>query len=100
MERWVEEVLRNLTMDELPEGYQAVARIVGIENAVRLSDELGGLNYYFPQAEKMLRTKRNELINKEFNGANHKELAYKYRLSEVQIREIVARPKHHQDNLF
>jgi Mor family transcriptional regulator len=100
MERWVEQILNTLTIEELPEGYQAVARIVGIENAVRLSDELGGLNYYFPQAEKMLRIKRNELINKEFTGANHKELAQKYRLSEVQIREIVARPKHHQDNLF
>lgn len=100
MEQWVEQILTSLTIEELPEGYQAVARIVGIKNAIKLSDELGGLNYYFPQAEKMLRTKRNELIRKEFTGANHKELAYKYRLSEVQIREIVARPKHHQDNLF
>lgn len=96
MERWVEQILADLTIEDLPEGYQAVARIVGIQNAIRLSDELGGLNYYFPKAEKMLRAKRNELIRKEFTGANHKELAQKYRLSEVQIREIVAKSKHRQ----
>lgn len=100
MERWIEQILNDVTIDELPEGYQAVARVIGVENAIRLSDELGGLNYYFPQAEKMLRAKRNELINREFNGSNHKELAQKYRLSEVQIREIVARPKQYQDSLF
>ena len=100
MEQWIKQILDNVTIEELPEGYQAVARIVGVENAIKLSDELGGLNYYFPQAEKMLRNKRNELMNKEFNGANYKELAQKYRLSEVQIREIVSRPKHRQDSLF
>lgn len=100
MEQWVEHILADLTMEDLPEAYQAVARTVGIENAVRLSADLGGLNYYFPQLDKMLREKRNALIRREFSGTNHKELARRYRLSEVQIREIVARPKHQQPGLF
>lgn len=100
MENWIEQILPHVTVEELPESYQAVAQIIGIQNAIRLSDALGGLNYYFPQAEKMLRAKRNELIRGEFTGSNYKELAQKYRLSEIQIREIVAKPKHQQEGLF
>jgi Mor family transcriptional regulator len=100
MDEWIFRIIPDLAIDDLPESYQEVARIVGVENAVKLSDHLGGLNYYFPQAEKMLRAKRNELIRREFNGVNYKELAQKYRLSEIQIREITAKPKHDQPKLF
>lgn len=100
MDDWIARILPELTLADLPESYQEVARIVGIDGAVRLSDHLGGLNYYFPQAEKMLRAKRNALIRAEFNGINYKELAQKYRLSEIQIREITAKPKHDQPKLF
>lgn len=99
-ESWLDRVIPSLVMDDLPESYQGVARVVGIENAVRLAEHLGGLNFYFPQADKMLRAKRNELIRKEFNGVNYKDLAQKYHLSEIQIREITARPKHDQPKLF
>lgn len=103
LEQWIEQVLDSLTIEDLPEGYQAVARVVGIKNAVRLSAELGGLNYYFPQAEKMLRSKRDGLIRAELRmGANYRDVAKKYHLSEVQIREIEAkgRLRHDQLKLF
>jgi Mor family transcriptional regulator len=93
VESWIVEIMDRITLEDLPESYRDVAGAVGIESAIRLSDAIGGVNYYFPKAERMLREKRNEIIRAEFDGANHRALVKKYRLSETQIREIVDRPK-------
>jgi len=92
-EKWVSRIIDRLTMDDLPESYRDIAAIIGVENAVKLSGLLGGLAYYFPQLDKMLIKKRDELIRSEFTGANHKPLAMKYGLSEVWIREIVQKSR-------
>jgi Mor family transcriptional regulator len=92
MDRWISEILDRIGVEDLPESYRDVAMIIGVENTIKLSGVLGGLAYYFPQLDKALIKKRDELIRSEFNGANHKPLAKKYGLSEVWIREIVQRP--------
>ncbi len=74
---------------DLPEIYQEIARIVGVDNAVRLSEYLGGMHLYFPKIEKLLRDKRDAAIREEFTGFNHRALAHKYGLSEKWIRAIV-----------
>jgi len=90
-EKWMSRIIDRISMKDLPESYRDIAAIIGVENAVKLSGLLGGLAYYFPQLDKMLIKKRDELIRGEFTGANHKPLAMKYGLSEVWIREIVQR---------
>ena len=92
-ERWMSKIVDRIVVEDLPESYRDIAMIIGVENAVKLSGLLGGLAYYFPQLDKMLRKKRDELIRSEFTGANHKPLAVKYGLSEVWIRTIVQRPR-------
>ncbi len=89
METWVQKMITHITIDDLPESYQEIARIIGVESAVKLSEALGGLAYYFPQLEGILRKKRDECIKREFTGDNHRELAKKYDLTERWIREIV-----------
>jgi Mor family transcriptional regulator len=91
MKKWMTHIVDQITLDDLPESYRDVALIVGVDNALRLSDTLGGLSYYFQQLDKVLIPKRDSLIRSEFTGANHKPLARKYGLSEVWIREIVQR---------
>jgi hypothetical protein len=100
MEKWIVSIMDQLTVEDLPESYRDVALVVGVENAVKLSDTLGGLAYYFQQLDKVLIRKRDELIRDEFTGANHKPLAKKYGLSEVWIREIVRRPKRVRPSLM
>jgi Mor family transcriptional regulator len=89
MKRWMTNIIEQITVEDLPESYRDVALVVGVENAIKLSDTLGGLAYYFQQLDKVLIGKRDALIKSEFTGANHKPLARKYGLSEVWIREIV-----------
>ena len=91
MEKWVMSIMDQISVEDLPESYRDVAMVIGVENAVRLSDTLGGLAYYFQQLDKVLIRKRDDLIRSEFTGANHKPLARKYGLSEAWIREIVQR---------
>jgi len=101
MDEWISRILPELTIDDLPESYREVARLIGVENAVRLSEHLGGLVFYFPQLDGMLRKKRDARIKKEFNGANHKDLARKYGLTERWIREIVDnKPTYDQPSFF
>ncbi len=101
MDPWVYTIMRTISVDDLPEGYRQVASIVGVENALKLSEHLGGLPYYFPQLDGLLRKKRDEAIRHEFTGSNYRDLAKKYRLTERWIREIVDNsPTHNQSPLF
>ncbi len=93
MKKWITKIMDQVTVEDLPESYRDVAMVVGVENAIKLSDALGGLAYYFQQLDKVLLKKRDEMIRNEFTGANHKPLAKEYGLSEVWIREIVQRSR-------
>lgn len=87
------EWVKDIKIEELPQAYQEVAGIVGVEAAVKLSSSLGGLPFYFPKIEGLIEQKRNEMIRKEFNGSNYRDLAKKYKLTEVWIRQIVDHKK-------
>ncbi len=89
MNEWIETIISEITIEDLPESYREVALAIGVENAVKLSSVVGGLGYYFPQLEGILRKKRDECIRREFNGTNHRELAKRYNLTERWVREIV-----------
>jgi len=88
---WLSEIAAKVTLKDLPENYREVARIAGVEIALKLSRHLGGSAYYYPQIDSLLRDKRDEQIRAEFNGFNHRDLARKYELTESWIREIVQR---------
>ncbi len=101
MEKWIDEIAAEITIDSLPESYQAVALIVGVEPALKLSEYLGGSTFYFPQIGGLMRAKRDEMIRREFNGCNYRELARKYGLTETWIRDIVQRkPSYEQTDMF
>jgi Mor family transcriptional regulator len=78
-----------LTFEDLPEVYQSVADIVGMENTMKLARTFGGAALYFPRIQCVLREKRDQAILREFNGANHRELARRHGLSEQRIRMIL-----------
>jgi Mor family transcriptional regulator len=100
-QEWLTEIAAGLSINDLPESYQRVAELVGVENALKLSQHLGGLYFYYPQLDSLLRCKRDERIRSEFTGGNHRELARKYNLTESWIRMIVQRkPAYEQEDMF
>jgi len=93
---------------DLSEEQLQLAELVGLEAYKKLVLAYGGLAIYIPKPDYFNRKSRNEQIRSEFTGSNFKELAGRYGLTDVQIRNIVSdivekvrnRPIDGQMNLF
>lgn len=80
----------DVNVDELPEIYQTLAAIVGVQGMLKIAEVFGGgESVYFPKIDAIHRTVRNREIIAEFNGYNFKTLARKHNLTEMAIRAIV-----------
>ena len=97
---WVAKIAAGISIENLPESYQGVAEIVGVADTLKLASHLGGAGFYFRKLDSMLLHKRDEQIRVEFTGANHKELAREYDLTEMQIRNILKQKHFVQADLF
>lgn len=96
-----QELLSEITMEDLPERSRDIAEIIGIESYARLSDYAKGDKIYFPKVEAIVMPARNRRIQKEYNGYNQKELAERYDITIQQVNNILKnRPSYRQISLF
>ena len=79
-----------LTSKQVPEGLFWLYELVGQERFFKIIDTAGGEFLYFPKRSTLERELRREVIQKEFDGTNLRQLAHKYGLSERHIRTILA----------
>lgn len=86
-----DEIIAEIDVQQLPYPYSRMAPKIGLRAAMETAQMFGGTHQYFPKLESALRSARDKLIRKEFTGTNYKELALKYGLTEMWIREIVDR---------
>ena len=84
-----EELLNALTVDDLEEQYRAIARAVGLDGLKRLCNHFGGSSIYIPQIRKLIENRRETAIYREYDGANIKQLAARYGVSESTVYNIV-----------
>lgn len=84
---------KGVESEELPEVYREMAEVIGVEPTLKLAQVFSGNNVYFPKLERSLIRVRNRVIRHQFNGANIKELARRWRLSARHIRSIVNPPR-------
>lgn len=85
--------LKQVRPQDLPEVYQEMAEVIGVEATVQLARTFSGSSVYFPKLERALLTLRNEVIRREFDGANVKQLARRWNLSARHLRHIVNPPR-------
>lgn len=80
------------SLGHLPEGFQTVASIVGMEKAIELSKAFGGTTVYIPTHKTTTRHRRNQSIKKDYRSGcySYSQLSQKYDLSEVSIRQIIS----------
>lgn len=83
------ELLKETTMEDIPERYRNVAQLIGVEAYARVSDYARGDEIYFPKPETLLIPARNRRIRDEYNGYNQKELAEKYDITIQQVNNIL-----------
>lgn len=83
------ELLKYVDVSDIPETYQPVVSLIGLDNFLKLCRYAMGDELYFPKQESVLRNARNRLIIQEYNGHNLAELSHKYNLATKYISNIV-----------
>ena len=78
-----------LTKEDVPEILQGLLDIMGIEAFIELIKQYGGSSLYIPNENSVLKPIRNRLIKEYFNGNNYKQLAKEFKISEMQVRNII-----------
>lgn len=80
-----------LEFDDLGGEQKQIAELIGMENYLKLTRQFGGTTIYIAKAEEVARrNERDAKIREEFDGSNCAQLAVKYRLTEVWVRNIVS----------
>ena len=89
MDRLMRELVNETKEEDIADRYRPIVDIIGVDAFVELSIYACGDELYFPQPENIVAPARNRRVKKEYNGYNLKELAEKYNLTTVQIRNIL-----------
>lgn len=84
-----QELMSEVAFEDLPPICIQAVNILGLEMFVKLSYEIGGTSLYIPKFESVIAKARDRLIVKQFNGSNFRDLALKYNLTEVWVRQII-----------
>lgn len=103
-----EQLVEELTLDDLDEEQRALAECIGLDAYKRLVAEYSGSYVYVQKPDTVTSGLRNAALKREFNGYNYLELAKKYNLSESSVRRIVserlneirAKPLDNQETFF
>jgi Mor family transcriptional regulator len=89
MDRLMRELVNETKEEDIADRYRPIVDIIGVNAFVELSIYACGDELYFPKPENIVAPARNRRVKKEYNGYNLKELAEKYNLTTVQIRNIL-----------
>ncbi|MBC5996562.1 DNA-binding protein [Romboutsia ilealis] len=81
-------MLEQMTKEDLPKGVMDIVETIGIDAFKDLVKLAGGSNLYIPNESSLIKTYRNKIIKKEFNG-DYKSISRKFGISEVQVRNII-----------
>ena len=82
-------MINYLSKEDLPEFLQDLVNIMGIEAFIQLIKLYGGSSIYIPNENSILKPIRNRLIRQHFDGHNYKQLAKEFKISEMQVRNII-----------
>ena len=82
-------MINYITKEDIPEILQGLVDIMGLEAFIQLIKQYGGSSLYIPNDNSVLKPRRTRLIKKHFNGHNYKELAKEFKISEMQVRNII-----------
>lgn len=87
-----DDIVSGLAPDDLPGDLRLIADVVGVENAVKLSNSFRGCTLYLRNIDPILKRKRNTEIRNNYDRGDVrvKDLAIKYKLSKRQIENILS----------
>ena len=83
------QLLDEITLDDLKEDQRDLAEVIGLEAYRDLVRNFGGNQIRIYQAKTIVLPRRDRLIRSMYNGKNETQLSVKFGLSDRVIREIV-----------
>lgn len=97
-----------ISVEQLPEDYQLLARIIGLELTIRVAEALPKVHLYFKSPERLFLPAKEAYARArlvQFPGIDRRRLALEAGLSERHIYDMVAEEKEKkqglkQDSLF
>jgi Mor family transcriptional regulator len=83
----------NPKIDELPGILKDIARVIGVDNAIKLSREFSGGHLYIPSIARLEMKERDQQMRAEYDQGSITvaKLARKYRVSERTAWSILGR---------
>ncbi len=82
----------DIRIEDLPENFQALAGLIGMDAVLLLSAQFGGERIHIYKIESLALAARDRNIVAEFkSGKDYLELARKYNLTSTRIRQVVAK---------
>ena len=83
----------DIQAEDLPETFQDIAELIGLENALALVDLCGGMSLYIPKKDSCELAAKSRKIYEDYknsaSGTVYADLAKKYNYAENHIRRIV-----------
>jgi Mor family transcriptional regulator len=77
-------------LERLRGDFKGLARIVGIDNALKISAEFGGLTIHIPKLDTIRGEERDARIRQDYDeGAPVTKLARRYRLTKRRVYAIL-----------
>jgi len=83
------EIHRQLMEDPRTKLPHPVAAEMALSVAEHVRKNIGGVNVYIPRGHVYEATQREQQIYAEFKGDNYHQLARKWQLTEMRIRQII-----------
>lgn len=84
-------------LNDFPPDYREIARVIGLDSALKLIQKFSGVQIYIPSYDTVIRPVRDRAIRAEFDGTNFKRLAVRYGLSESHTRQIIKNKQNSED---
>lgn len=83
------EIEQKVKAEDFPDNYRRIVDAIGVSQALEIIKASGGITQYIPMYDSVTAAARDRLIVQEFNGGNYQELALKYGITEVWVRNVV-----------
>ena len=82
--------LRAIRREDIPEKYQDLVELLGLDMFLSLVRLCGGMSLYIPMSDSLMRDGRDREIRARYNGSNARQLARQFRLTERHVLKIIS----------
>lgn len=78
-----------IQMEFLSETQREIAEIIGIDSYRELVAVFGGERINIPKVETIMKDRIPDVVRREYNGENHRELAHRLNLTVREVDRII-----------